>query len=122
MVVQKTLDNLKQGPKEDKVAVAGGIAVSVVAVLLVGWAILFFHRIQKEGQQLNFGGSAQDEFNFQNVKEAQQQLQETYSNTTDELRRIRDEAAARMAPIQINNSMQQSQGEIDPFGSSNSAP
>lgn len=121
-MLQKSLNNLKQGPKEDKVAVASGIAVSVVAVLLVGWGILFFHKIQKGDQILNIGGGAQDEFNFQNVKEAQQQLQSAYSNTTDELRRIRNEAGSQIAPVQTDNGTQQTQGGIDPFGSSNSAP
>ena len=103
-------------------AVASGIAISVVAVLLVGWGILFFHKIQKGDQVLNLGGGAQDEFNFQNVKDAQQQLQDAYSNTADELRRIRDEAGLQIAPIQIDSGTQQTQGGIDPFGSSNSAP
>ena len=37
----KAIENLKSGPRDDKVAVASGIAISVVAVLLVGWAIFF---------------------------------------------------------------------------------
>ena len=45
MAVQKTIDNLKDGPKEDKVAVAGGIAVAVVVVLFAAWAIFFFRGI-----------------------------------------------------------------------------
>ncbi len=65
MVVQKAINNLKEGPKEDKVAVAGGIAVSVVAVLLIAWAIFFFRSIQ--------GGT---------------------SNTTDESRPTRADTAA----------------------------
>lgn len=116
MVVQKAINNLKQGPKEDKVAVASGIAISVVAVLLVAWGILFFHNIQKGVQEVNLSGGVQDEFNFSGVKEAQQQLQDAYSNT-DELRQIRDEAAARQVPSEVQSDMPQTQGtEIDPFG------
>ena len=114
MVVTKTINNLKQGPKEDKVAVASGIAVGVVAVLLVAWAFLFFQKIQKGDQQINFAGGAQDEFNFQDVKDAQQQLQNAYNTTADELRRIRDEAAEQQA-AQNNTLVQPANEGSDPF-------
>ncbi len=76
MVVQKTINNLKEGPKEDKVAVASGVAVSVVVVLLAGWAIYFFHNLSKDSQNINLSAGAQDQFNFTSVQEAQRQLQQ----------------------------------------------
>ncbi len=123
MAVQKTLDNLKQGPKEDKVAVAGGIAITVVVVLLVAWGILFFRSIQKGSTSVDLSGGAQDEFNFTSVKEAQQKLQETFSNTTEELRQIRDDAAATQMQFQQQADVQEMQGDgtsqFDPGASTN---
>ncbi len=96
-------------------AVASGIAISVVGVLLVGWIILFFHKIQNTDQEFQIGGGAQSEFDFENVKEAQRQLKDAYSNTSDQLRQIRDEAAGRMAPPPEERA--QGTGErADPFG------
>jgi preprotein translocase subunit SecF len=118
MVVQKAISNLKQGPKEDKVAVASGIAITVVIVLLVAWGILFFKSIQRGSQSVNLSGGAQDEFNFSNVRDAQQKLQEAYSNTTEELRQIREDAAAGQMQFQQQTDMQETQGdEATQFGS-----
>ena len=80
MAVQKAFNNLKQnGSKDDKVAVASGIAVSLVVVLLGAWAIFFFRGLRNGSQNLNLSAGAQDQFNFQNVTEAQQQLQQQLS-------------------------------------------
>ena len=80
MAAQNAIDKLKDGPKDDKVAVASGIAVSIVIVLLAAWAIFFFRRIQTGQQQLELGGGAQDAFNFTSVSEAQNQLKDIYNN------------------------------------------
>ncbi|PIR83709.1 hypothetical protein COU18_03480 [Candidatus Kaiserbacteria bacterium CG10_big_fil_rev_8_21_14_0_10_51_14] len=95
MVVQKVLSNLKNvknGTKEDKVAVASGVAIAVVAVLLVGWAIFFFRGIQKGDQTFQTAGSAQSQFNLEGIKEAQQQLQDAYSNTVNGFRDMKEGA------------------------------
>jgi len=42
------LGKLRERPKEDKTAIAGGIAIFVVAVLLLGWGILFLRKIVSE--------------------------------------------------------------------------
>ncbi|MDO8513968.1 MAG: hypothetical protein Q7S50_00280 [bacterium] len=119
MVVQKALNNLKEGSKDDKVAVAGGIAVSVVVVLLAAWAILFFRSVASGTQQINLSGGAQDEFNFSNVKDAQQKLQESYSNTADEIRQLRDDAAASQLQTEQQMNVQPIQGSgTDQFGGS----
>ena len=113
MVVQKAINNLKEGPRDDKVAVASGIAIAVVVILLAGWAIFFFRSIQRGTQEVNLSGGAQDQFNFSGVREAQEQLQQTYSNTTEELRKIRDDAAASQMQFQQQNTMQETQGGGD---------
>jgi hypothetical protein len=89
MVLQKAIGDLKGSPKEDKVAVASGIAVSVVIVLLAAWAIYFFRNIQKGTQQVNISGGAQDSFNFDTVKQAQQQIQQGLGSSADELQQVR---------------------------------
>lgn len=42
------LDTLRDRPKEDKTAIAGGVALFVVAVLIIGWGILFLRKIANE--------------------------------------------------------------------------
>ncbi len=120
MVVQKTLNNLKQGSKEDKVAVASGIAVSVVVVLLAAWAIFFFRSIQRNSQQLNLGGGAQDEFNFSSVKEAQEKLKQEYSNSTQDFQQFQNDAASQQMQFQLQSGVQETQGGgVDQFGTQN---
>lgn len=72
MVIQKAVNNLKEGPKEDKVAVASGIAISVVVVLLVAWAIFFFRGLAKDSQNVQLGG-LQDQFNPSSFEAGQSQ-------------------------------------------------
>jgi uncharacterized protein HemX len=119
MVVQKTIDNLKERPKDERKAVAGGIAILVIAVLLIAWAILFFRKIANGTQQVNFDAGAQNEFNPSNVTQAQQQIQSQSQNqNTDELYQIRNESNANVQqtqPLQI----QQVQGKVDAFGNPN---
>ena len=50
MVIQKAIDNLKDKPKDDRKAVAGGIAIAVVVILFFGWAFIFFKNIQRGAQ------------------------------------------------------------------------
>lgn len=120
MVVQKAINNLKQGPKDDKVAVASGIAISVVVVLLAAWAIFFFRNIQKNSQQLNLSGGAQDEFNFSSVKEAQEKLKQEYLNSTEDLQQLRNDAASQQMQFQQQTGVQETQGGgADQFGTQN---
>lgn len=94
MVVQSTIDNLKERPKDEKQVVAGGIAITVVVVLLVGWAVIFFKRIQSGSQQINFESGAQEEFNFSATRDAQQQIENSQGQNTDDLSRLRYDAAS----------------------------
>lgn len=93
MVVQKTIDNLKNSPKEDKVAVASGIAVSVVVVLFAAWAIFFIRNLQKTSGSIELSGGAQDQFNFTSVKEAQEQLQRVYGSPATDLEELRAQSS-----------------------------
>jgi|SRR3989344_2907095 len=114
MVIKKTVNNLKEGPKEDKVAVAGGIAVSVVVVLLVGWAIFFFRNVARNSQDLQIGGGAQDAFNFKSVTEAQQAIQESLSNPSSDAQNVQSDS---YGGTQMQTAPMQVQGEqSDQFG------
>lgn len=42
------LDKLRDKPKDDKTAIAGGVAIVVVGILLIGWAIFFLRKIAHE--------------------------------------------------------------------------
>ena len=92
MAIQKAVDNLKEQPKEDRVAVASGIAVTVIVLLLFVWGFFFLKKLQR-GEPLEFGSSAQDEFNFSSVREAQKEIDTAFKYTQDELRAIRDSSA-----------------------------
>jgi uncharacterized protein HemX len=111
MVVQKALNNLKEnGTKDDKVAVASGIAISVVLVLFAGWAIYFFHRIQSGAQQTSLTGGIQDQFNFDSVNQAQQDLQQQLGSSLQDLQDIRQQSAGgnaqmQTAPMQTDGSV-----------------
>lgn len=121
MALQEKIQNLKDGPKEDKVAVASGIAVSVVVVLLAGWTIYFFHRIQSGSQQIQLGGGAQDQFNFDSVQAAQQTLQQQFDATKQELYDIRTQSM-QGGDVQMQSQQMQIEGDVSngQFGASSS--
>ncbi len=90
MVVQNTINNLKDKPKEEKTAIAGGIAITVVALLLVGWGFWFVKKIQRGEEFQSFLGSKQDEFNPDGVLQAQKDLEEQWKQSQEQLRALRD--------------------------------
>jgi hypothetical protein len=98
MVVQKTLNNLKERPKDERVAVASGTAIFVVFILFIGWAYFFLKQIQS-GQLTDISSGAQDKFNFTSVQQAQEQLKKQYGLSDEEdsnnLKSFPQEAAAR---------------------------
>ena len=98
MVVQSTIDNLKEKPHDEKKAVASGIAIGVVIILLIGWGFLFLRKIQR-GTVPTLEGSAvpQDQIDAAFIQQTQQQISQYYQNSTDQLRQIRDNAAQSQA-------------------------
>ncbi len=100
MVLQKAVDNLKDKSKEEKTAVAGGIAIGVVVILLVGWGFLFVKKLQKS-TQLDLGGGRPAEFDFESVKQAQQQLKQNFQQSSEELRAIRESAVSNQIQTEV---------------------
>lgn len=100
MVIQKAVDNLKDKSKEEKTAVAGGIAIGVVIILLVGWGFLFVKKLQK-GTELDLSGSRPADFDIKSVKEAQQQLKQDFQQSSEELRAIRDSAVSNQIQTEV---------------------
>lgn len=115
MVVQKTIDNLKDRPHDERKVVAGGVAITVVVVLLAAWAFMFVKRIQSGQQQINLDSGAQDEFNFSATKKAQQEIQaQQQASGQEDLSNLRYDAAGNQ--IQQGTTMQQSGSGPDQFG------
>lgn len=118
MVVQRTINNLKGRPEDERKTVAGGIAIAVVIVLLVAWGILFLKKIQRGAQTVNLDSGAQDEFNFSSTKEAQDALKQTYGDNTNDLLQIRTDAAANQLRGSQQADVQDTQG-TDQFDNPN---
>lgn len=117
MVVQKTINNLKERPKDERKVVAGGIAITVVVVLLLGWAVMFFKRIQSGSQKVNLDSGAQDQFNFTTTKQAQQAIQQQAQNPDQgDLYQLRNDAAANQVGTQQQMDVQQIGTQKDAFG------
>lgn len=117
MVVGKALDNLKDKPHEEKKVVATGVAVGVVLVLLVGWGFLFMRKIQR-GTMPTLEGSAvpQDQIDAAFIRDTQQQINQFYQSQQDQLRDIRDNAAANSAPGGANAESVSPYDNVDGFG------
>lgn len=116
MVLQKTVDNLKDRSKDERQVVAGGVAVTVVVILLVGWAVLFLKRVQSGSQQLNLDSGAQEEFNFSATREARQAIENYDSQSAEDLYRLRDDAAANQLRGEQQIYLQEIGGGSSQFG------
>ena len=122
MVVQQTIHNLKERPKDERKAVAGGIAIFIILVLLLAWTILFFKKIQSGSQQINFDLGAQNEFNFSSVREAQEQIAEqSASGFIEDLSTLREEAASKLLQGVQQLQTQEVGGGTDAFGNPNTS-
>jgi hypothetical protein len=117
MVLQNAVDNVKDKPHEEKKAVATSIAVGVVVVLLVGWGFLFLRKIQR-GSLPTLEGSAvpQDQIDAAFVRETQQQINQFYQSSQDQLREIRDTAAQNEADTGYTSESVEVRGGADQFG------
>lgn len=90
MVVQKTINNLKERPKDEKTAVATGAAVFVVAVLLFFWGLWFVQKAKRGGQFNTYIGTKQESFLAPSVRNAEKALEDTIRPNADLLRELRD--------------------------------
>ncbi len=118
MVVQKTLDDLKGKPHDEKVAVASGVAIGVVVILLVGWGFLFLRKIQKGTvPTLETSAVPQDQFDTAFLKDTQNQIKNLYKNSSTQLEEIRDSAAdSQVRTTGETTGSVPSSGSVDQFG------
>lgn len=120
MVLQKAVDNLKEKPHDEKKAVAGGIAIAVVVILLVGWGFLFLRNIQRGSAVPSLQGAAvpDDQLNAQFIEQTQQQLNNYYQSSQQQLRDIRDSAAGGETGVDAGAGVSPSDDSSD-FGAQN---
>lgn len=109
MVIQKSIDNLKQKPKEDRTAVASSISIAVAAILFIAWAIYFFHKIQSGAVSPTLDGSNQ--FSQQAMQDAQAAFQQQSSSANRDLMQLRDQInSQQQGPVQQTVVQQNSTG------------
>ena len=95
MVLQKTVAHLKTRPRHERRAVARGIALSVVAILFIGWVILFFRDIRANGIQVEpIGIPGRDAFNTPQITEAKMQIQNSFGGVRNSLQTIQNSAVS----------------------------
>ena len=81
--MKAAIDNLKQKPREHKTAVAGGVAIGVVALLLVSWAFFFLKKITARP---NFVDVPSDPYSFKSIPDIIDE------HMADDLMKAREEA------------------------------
>jgi hypothetical protein len=113
MVVQKTINTLKDRPKDERKAVAGGTAILIILVLLIGWAILFFKSIQRGSGDINFDNSIPQEFNLSALDEARQAIEAVRSG--EDLSGLRDAAAGAKVQGSDQIYLEEIDGSTDQF-------
>ena len=93
--------------KDEKKVVAGGIAITVVIVLIIVWGYYFMQKIQSGSQQVDLSGGTRDQFTPANVQDAQAQLKNTYGNPNQDLQDLRnqnnDSGGTQQAVMQTDN-------------------
>ena len=110
MVVQKSIDNLKERPKDEKTAVATGGAAIVVLILLIGWGFWFAHNMRQGGSFNTYiGDKPQDKFVAPAVRAAEKSLEGTMRSNTDILRELRDSS------VDVPTQFESSGADGDPF-------
>jgi hypothetical protein len=90
--MKKKLDALKERPKEERTAIAGGFALLIAAILLIGWGFFFFQRLANGSIEEEWGPRT-NQIDFSELRSITESFSESYSDSTEELRRLREEAA-----------------------------
>jgi len=93
--MKKAMDDLKGRPKEERTATAGAVAMAIMALLFIGWAFFFLQKLSRGVPVETEWGPRQDVIDFSNLRSAQESFSNVYFDATEELRKIRDEAASR---------------------------
>lgn len=114
MVVQKTIDNLKDRPHDEKKAVASGIAISVIVILLIGWGFVFIRNVQNTPTpSLENGVVPVDQFNMDLIRGSERANE---YDPSDDLRNLRESAV--QADVQAETTYTEPVGgQKDQFGS-----
>ena len=102
MVVQKTLENLKDKSHDEKKVVASGIAIAVVIILFVGWGFLFLRKIQDGTFEPSDSAVPRDQLGGQVA--SQVELDAIYRSSLDELRALRESSAQNQVPTNTTQS------------------
>ena len=98
MVLQKTVDNLKSRPRHERRAIARVTALAVVAVLFIGWAILFFNNIRANGIQIEpIDIPVEEAFNTPQAAEARAQIQNSFCGVKNSLQTMQNSGTAATA-------------------------
>lgn len=123
MVVRNAIDNLKDKPHDEKKAVASGIAIGIVIILLIGWGFLFLRKIQRGTiPQLEGGAVPQDQVNTGFLQQTQQQINSMYQDSASQLQQIRDASIQSQTQSTTQNSESiPADSSGDQFGAQNSA-
>jgi len=101
--VKEKIDTFKKRPESERTAVAGGLAVGIMVVLLLAWGFVFFKKLARGAPIETEWGPRTDVVDFTNLKEASDSFSDSYYSATDELRRIRDEAAQTQVEAEQRN-------------------
>ena len=125
VVVQKTVNKLKNRPEDERKVVAGGVAAFVMVILFIVWAVYFFRQIQSGVVHPSLDSGIQDQFNPSTITNAGKQLQQLYQNGmgngNSELNDLRNSAAQSQIGSVQQMQVQQQQSGTDQFGNSNTA-
>lgn len=117
MVLQQKLNNLKERPHEDKRAVAGGIAIAIVVILIVAWGFLFLRKVRNSDlSSLENTAIPTDQFDLDLIRNTERD-QAIYDYEQD-IRNLRDTAAQGQIEYQASGAGSVAPDAPDDFGSS----
>ena len=96
MAIKNAVNNLRNRPKADRAAVASGIATTVVALLFLGWAIIFFHNMRSfNAQTQSANNEAQSQLDTAALNEAKRLLTNPQGNAVDQLQATPDQTSSQ---------------------------